>query len=74
MKALHVGALPHALRFFTRKDVCGLDYIQWMVDAGMSLECARETAQWYASQCDEDGLDAYVVALEALRLREVRAV
>lgn len=74
MKALHVGALPHALRFFTRKDVCGLDYIQRMVDAGMSLECAKETAQWYASQCDEDGLDAYVVALEALDLREVRSV
>ena len=54
--------------------MCGLDYIQRMVDAGMSRECAEETAHWYSSRCDEDGLDAYVVALEALRLREVRAV
>lgn len=40
--------------------------VERMVAAGMSYECAVETAMWYMAQGDDDGLESYVVALEAL--------
>lgn len=40
--------------------------IERMVAAGMSRECAAETEDWYVNQGDEDGLESYVTALEAL--------
>lgn len=40
--------------------------IDRMVAAGMSRACAVETESWYMMQGDEDGLESYIVALEAL--------
>ena len=46
--------------------------IERMVAAGMSKDCAAETAMWYMAQGDDDGLEAYVIALEALNNLEAR--
>ena len=51
-----------------------MTYVERMVAAGMSESCAAETAMWYMAQGDDDGLESYVIALEALNSREVRAV
>ena len=40
--------------------------VERMVAAGMSYECAVETAMWYMAQGDDDRLESYVIALEAL--------
>ena len=71
-KALHVGALPHALHFFAGKDVFDMTAIERMVSAGMSEAAASETAMWYMAQGDDDGLESYVTALEALKDMEAR--
>ena len=71
-KALHVGALPHALHFFAGKDVFDMTAIERMVAAGMDRESAAETAMWYMAQGDVRGLEDYVVALEALRDMDAR--
>lgn len=39
--------------------------IERMVAAGMSLDCATETAMWYMSQGDDEDLEDYVTTLEA---------
>lgn len=39
--------------------------IERMLAAGLSQDCAAETAMWYMAQGDDDGLEAYVIALEA---------
>ena len=41
--------------------------IERMVAAGMSRDCAAETAMWYMAQGDDEGLEDYVTALEAGR-------
>lgn len=41
--------------------------IERMVAAGMSRDCAVETAMWYMAQGDDEGLEDYVTALEAGR-------
>ena len=41
--------------------------IERMVAAGMSRDCATETAMWYMAQGDDEGLEDYVTALEAGR-------
>lgn len=46
------------------KDVLDMTLIERMVAAGMSRECATETAMWYMAQGDDEGLEAYVTALE----------
>ena len=46
------------------KDVLDMTLIERMVAAGMSRECASETAVWYMAQGDDEGLEAYVTALE----------
>lgn len=46
--------------------------IERMVATGMSKDAAAETAMWYMAQGDDDGLESYVVALEALRELESR--
>lgn len=51
-----------------------MTYIERMIAAGMEPKAAAETAMWFMAQGDDDGLDAYVIALEALNSREVRAV
>ena len=40
--------------------------VERLVAAGMSESCAAETAMWYMAQGDDEGLEAYVIALEAL--------
>ena len=46
--------------------------IERMVAAGMARESAAETAMWYMAQGDDDGLESYVTALEALKDMEAR--
>lgn len=46
------------------KDVFEMTLIERMVAAGMSRDCATETAMWYMAQGDGDGLEDYVIALE----------
>nr|DAP52201.1 MAG TPA: hypothetical protein [Caudoviricetes sp.] len=46
------------------KDVLDMTLIERMVAAGMSRDCAAETAMWYMAQGDDDGLEDYVIALE----------
>ena len=50
--------------YFMDKDVLDMTLIERMVAAGMSRECAAETAVWYMAQGDDEGLEAYVTALE----------
>lgn len=57
---------PCALLFLIEKDVFDMTSIDRMVAAGMSRACAVETESWYMMQGDEDGLESYIVALEAL--------
>lgn len=38
--------------------------IERLIAAGMTQECAAETTIWYKAQGDDDGLEAYVIALE----------
>ena len=52
--------------FLIEKDVFDMTPIDRMVAAGMSRACAVETESWYMMQGDEDGLESYIVALEAL--------
>lgn len=40
--------------------------IERLMASGMSRECAGETVIWYMTQGDEDGLESYIAALEAL--------
>ena len=40
--------------------------VERLVAAGMSQDCAAETAMWYMAQQDDGGLESYVVALESL--------
>ena len=49
-----------------------MTYIERLVSAGMSESCAAETAMWYMAQGDDEGLESYVVALEALKELEAR--
>lgn len=46
--------------------------IERMVAAGMSEAAASETAMWYMAQGDDDGLESYVTALEALKEMDTR--
>lgn len=57
---------------FVGKDVFDMTAIERMVAAGMSEAAAAETATWYMAQGDEDGLEAYVISLEALSDMEAR--
>lgn len=49
-----------------------MNLVERLVAAGMSQECACETAAWYRTQGDEDGLESYVTALEALKEMDER--
>lgn len=46
--------------------------IERMVAAGMSEAAASETAMWYMAQGDDEGLETYVIALEALKEMDTR--
>ena len=46
--------------------------VERMVAAGMSQECAADTAMWYMAQGDDEGLESYVVALESLHEMDLR--
>ena len=50
--------------YFMDRDVLDMTLIERMVAAGMSRDCAAETAMWYMAQGDDDGLEDYVIALE----------
>lgn len=39
--------------------------IERLIAAGMTQECATETAMWYRAQGYDEGLEAYVIALES---------
>lgn len=39
--------------------------IERMVAAGMTKDCAAETAMWYMAQGNDGGLEKYVTMLEA---------
>ena len=69
---VHVAALLTGLLFFMRRTCVDMTMIERMVAAGMSKDCAAETAMWYMAQGDDDGLEAYVIALEALNKPEAR--
>ena len=49
-----------------------LTHVERMVAAGMTQKDAAETAMWFMAQGDDDGLESYVVSLEALRHAEER--
>jgi hypothetical protein len=53
--------------YFCGQDVFEMTLIERMVAAGMSRDCAAETAMWYMAQGDDEGLEDYVTALEAGR-------
>ena len=42
-----------------------MDFVDRMVKAGLPLRCADKIAASYIAQGDVDGLEAYVIALEA---------
>ena len=42
-----------------------MDFVDRMVKAGLPLQCADKIAASYIAQGDVDGLEAYVIALEA---------
>ena len=42
-----------------------MTFVDRMTDAGIPLECAEKIAAFYISQGDIEGLEAYVIALEA---------
>lgn len=54
---------PHGLLIFMDKDVFDMTLIERMVAAGMSRDCAAETAMWYMAQGDDEGLEDYVTAV-----------
>ena len=56
--------MVHVAALLTDKDVFDMTLIERMVAAGMSRDCAAETAMWYMAQGDDDGLEDYVIALE----------
>ena len=58
--------------FFVWKDVLNMTLVERLVAAGMSQDCAAETAMWYMAQGDDEGLEDYVTALEALRDMDAR--
>lgn len=62
---VHVAALLTDSLIFMDKDVLDMTLIERMVAAGMSRDCAAETAMWYMAQGDDEGLEDYVTALEA---------
>ena len=62
---VHVAALPHALHFLFERTCVDMTTIERLIAAGMTPECAAETAMWYRAQGDDDGLESYVIALEA---------
>jgi hypothetical protein len=64
-RAVHVAVLLTGLLFFYKKDVLKLTPIERMVAAGMTKDCAAETAMWYMAQGNDDGLEKYVTMLEA---------
>ena len=71
MEDVRIGAAtrrrpPSRPPFFVGKDVFVMSPVERMVAAGMSRECASETESWYMTQGDEDGLESYIIALEAL--------
>ena len=39
--------------------------VERLIAAGMTPDCAAETAMWYRAQGDDEGREAYVIALEA---------
>lgn len=39
--------------------------IDRMVAAGMSRDCAAETAMWFMAQGDDEGLERYVLEVES---------
>ena len=47
------------------KDVLDMTLIERMVAAGMSRECAAETAMWYMAQGDDYGLEKYLNEVES---------
>lgn len=42
-----------------------MTHVERMIAAGMSEDAAAETAMWYMAQGDDDGLEDYVISLEA---------
>ena len=49
-----------------------MTHVERMIAAGMSEDASAETAMWYMAQGDDDGLESYVTALEALKDMEAR--
>lgn len=39
--------------------------VERLVAAGMSQECAAETAMWFMAQGDDEGLEKYVADVES---------
>ena len=56
---------PHGLLIFMDRDVLDMTLIERMVAAGMSRECAAETAMWFMAQGDDEGLERYVLEVES---------
>lgn len=36
-----------------------------LTQLGMSIDCAQDVVMWYKSKGDEDGLEAFISAIEA---------
>lgn len=62
---VHVAALLADLSFFDGKDVCNLKDVLRLTQLGMSIDCAQDVVMWYKSKGDEDGLEAFISAIEA---------
>lgn len=42
-----------------------MEEINRLTQAGMDPECAARVAHWYASMCDGEGLEDFILAVEA---------
>lgn len=45
--------------------MCNLKDVLRLTQLGMSIDCAQDVVMWYKSKGDEDGLEAFISAIEA---------
>ena len=50
---------------FLDRGVFDMTPVERLVAAGMSQECAAETAMWFMAQGDDEGLEKYVADVES---------
>lgn len=61
---VHVAALPTDLLIFYMRTCFDMTMVERLLAAGMSQDCAAETAMWYMAQGDDEGLERYIQEAE----------